>query len=73
MEIEEMLERREKELEKCEEELSKEMDTGELIYESLCHTCQRMAETIIEEDGVVNCWDDMIKKQHQDKQSEVQE
>ncbi len=59
-------------LEKCREELLKEMDTGELIYESICPSCKKVAEKIIEEDGVINCWDEMLEKHHRDKQSEVQ-
>lgn len=72
MEIEEMLEKVRKEVEELREELEKEMNTGELIYESLCVTCKRVAEEIIEEDGVINCWDVMLEKHAKDKQSEVQ-
>jgi hypothetical protein len=62
----------EKILRECREELLKEMDTGELIYESLCPSCKIIAEKIIEDDGVINCWDEMLNKHHKDKQSEVQ-
>lgn len=65
MEIEEMLE-------KCRKELEKEMETGELIYEALCVTCKKVAEVIIQEDGVTNTWDDMLQKHAKDNQSEVQ-
>jgi len=58
--------------EKCRQDLQDEMTTGEQIYESLCHVCKKVAETIIEEDGVINLWDDMLKNGHKDKQSEVQ-
>jgi len=72
MEIEEYLEKVEKELEELREELQKEMATGEQIYESLCYSCKRTAEKIIEDDGVINCWDDMLEKHAKDTQSEVQ-
>jgi len=72
MEIEEMLEKVQKEVDELREELQKEMTTGEQIYESLCYDCKRTAEKIIEEDGVINCWDDMLEKHAKDRQSEVQ-
>ena len=58
--------------EKCRQELEDEMATGEQIYETLCHTCKRVAEKIIEEDGVVNLWDNMLKDKHKDARSDVQ-
>ena len=58
--------------EKCRQDLQNEMSTGEQIFESLCYSCKRQAEKIIEEDGVINLWDDMLKDKHKNKQSEVQ-
>jgi len=59
-----------KKIEEMKKDLQKEMATGELIYESICHNCKKVAEKIIEDDGVINCWDDMLKRHP--KQSEVQ-
>jgi len=58
--------------EKCRQDLTDEMNTGEQIYESLCSVCKKVAEKIIEEDGVINLWDDMLKDKHKDTRSDVQ-
>jgi len=58
--------------EKCRQDLTDEMNTGEQIYEGLCSVCKKVAEKIIEEDGVTNLWDDMLKDKHKDKRSDVQ-